>query len=250
MTTSPAEPWYVTAFGADYRTVYPQRDLESARSEIAWAYGAGIRGRVLDLCCGFGRHALALRELGVEVYGLDLSSELLGDASGLGGEASIAGRLVRGDVRRLPFREGAFDSLVNLFSSFGYFTDKGDREVLDEIARVLRPGGVCLFDLMLPERIREQLVPESRRETDAGLLIERRSLEEDGQRVVKRVSLEGADGELLEWREDVRLYEPEEFAELLAEAGLEITGRFGGLGGEKFDGDAIRQVVLAHTLQD
>jgi SAM-dependent methyltransferase len=245
VTSSPAEPWYVTAFGGDYRTVYPLRDLESARREIAWAHGAGIRGRALDLCCGFGRHTLALRELGVEVFGLDLSPELLGDADRLGGEASISGRLVRGDVRCLPFGAESFDSIVNLFSSFGYFTDEGDRGVLAEIARVLRPGGVCLFDLMLPERIRAQLVPESRRETDAGLLIERRSLEEEGRRVVKRVSLQAPSEDLLEWREDVRLYEPDEFAALLVNAGLEITGRFGGLAGEAFDEGAVRQVVLA-----
>jgi len=201
---------------------------------------------VLDLCCGFGRHALALRELGVDVYGLDLSEDLLRDSSELMGEASIAGRLVRGDSRALPFAEESFDGLVNLFSSFGYFGDQGDHEVLREVMRVLRPGAVCLFDLMLPARIREELVPESRRETGAGLLIERRSLEEEGRRVVKRVRLEGPEGEVQEWCEDVRLYEPEELVELLESAGLELTGRYGGLAGEPFDEAATRQVVLVH----
>ena len=245
MTATAGDPWYVTAFRSEYRTVYPHRDLESARREIAWAHGVGLEGRVLDLCCGFGRHALAFRELGVDVYGVDLSADLLRDSHELRGEVSIAGRLVRGDARALPFVEGCFDGLVNLFNSFGYFGVRGDREVLRQVVRVLRPGAPCLFDLMLPARIREDLVPESRRETDAGLLIERRSLEEEGRRVVKRVSLQAPSGDLLEWREDVRLYEPDEFAALLVNAGLEITGRFGGLAGEAFDEGAVRQVVLA-----
>ncbi len=245
MTASSGDPWYVTAFRSEYRVVYPHRDLDSARAEVAWAHGVGLEGRVLDLCCGFGRHALTLRELGVEVYGVDLSPDLLGDSSELTGEASIMGRLVRGDVRALPFAGESFDGLVNLFSSFGYFGAEGDRDVLREVVRVLRPGAPCLFDLMLPARIREDLVPESRRETDAGMLVERRSLEGDGRRIVKRVRLEGKEGEVLEWREDVRLYEPDELGELLDDAGLEITGRFGGLAGEAFDEAATRQVVLA-----
>jgi len=245
VTATSGDPWYVTAFRSEYRTVYPHRDLESARAEIAWAHGVGLEGRVLDLCCGFGRHALALRELGVDVYGVDLSADLLRDSRELRGEVSIAGRLVRGDARALPFVEGCFDGLVNLFSSFGYFGVQGDREVLRQIVRVLRPGAPCLFDLMLPAKIREDLVPESRRETSAGLLIERRSLEEEGRRVVKRVQLERPDGEVHEWCEDVRLYEPEEFVELLGDTGLELTRRFGGLTGEAFDEAATRQVILA-----
>ena len=244
MNDAPEEPWFVSAFRSEYRTVYPHRDLESARREVAWAHEVGIRGRVLDLCCGFGRHSLALRELGVEVVGVDLSTDLLRDSRILDGEASISGRRVRGDVRTLPFVDEGFDGLVNLFSSFGYFGDEGDREVLRQVERVLRPGALCLFDLMLPAKVRGGLVPESERETGAGRLIERRSLEDGGRRVVKRVRLEEPGGSVQEWREDVRLYEPEEFDELCESAGLKISGRFGGLAGEAYDERADRQVVL------
>lgn len=244
MSEQGGDPWYVTAFRSEYRSVYPHRDLESARKEVAWAHEVGIQGRVLDLCCGFGRHSLALRELGVRVVGVDLSPELLRDSHELDGEVSISDRLVRGDARTLPFVDEGFDGLVNLFSSFGYFGDEGDQEVLKEVVRVSRAGALCLFDLMLPSTIRAGLVPESKRETEVGLLIERRSLEEAGRRVVKRVRLEGRAGEVQEWREDVRLYEPEELEELFEGAGLEVMGRFGGLAGEDFDEAASRQVVL------
>jgi hypothetical protein len=63
--------------------------------------------------------------------------------------------------------------------------------------------------------------------------------------VVKRVQLESPNGERREWTEDVCLYEPEDFDALLADAGLELVARFGGLNGEPFDEDALRQVVIA-----
>jgi SAM-dependent methyltransferase len=245
MTPEEEDPWYVAAFTSEYRTVYPHRDLESARAEVAWAHSIGMKGRVLDLCCGFGRHSLALRELGVDVVGMDLSLDLLKDAPTLEGGEALAGRLTRGDVRALPFVDGSFDALVNLFSSFGYFGADGDRGVLHEVRRVLKPGAEALFDLMLPARIRAGLIPESRRDTAAGILTERRSLEDGGSRVVKRVQLENPDGEMREWIEDVCLYEPEDFDALLADAGLELVARFGGLNGEPFDEEALRQVVIA-----
>jgi ubiquinone/menaquinone biosynthesis C-methylase UbiE len=134
--------WYEEAFRADYLRVYPHRDLDSARPEVAFLLERGVRGRVLDLCCGFGRHALLLAQSGASVVGLDLSLELLSAARELPGfERALAGRLVHADASRLPFRDASFDSLVNLFSSFGYLDADGDARMLSEIARTLRAGG-------------------------------------------------------------------------------------------------------------
>ena len=60
------QAWFEEAFRDDYRAVYPHRDLEAARPEVRWLVERGARGRTLDLCCGFGRHTLLLRESGVD----------------------------------------------------------------------------------------------------------------------------------------------------------------------------------------
>lgn len=239
-----AEPWYVTAFGSDYRRVYPHRDLASARAEVAWIRGQGISGRVLDLCCGFGRHSLALAAAGADVYGLDLSAQLLSEARTLPGGERLAGRLVRADARLVPFADGAFDGLVNLFSSFGYFGDDGDRRVVAEIARVLRPGGRAVLDLMNPARIRADLVPESTTERDGVILRERRALRDGGRRVTKSVQLTLPEGAERSWREDVRMYETEEMAALLAPRDLVITAVHGAFGGAPYDERAERQILV------
>lgn len=222
-----ATPWYVAAFGPGYRDLYPHRDLESARREARWLTDHGARGRVLDLCCGFGRHTLSLCELGADAFGLDLSPALLAQARELTGTASLAGRLVRGDARVLPFAARSFDALVMLFSSFGYFDERGDRLVLEEIARVLRPGGTAIFDLMNPPYVRAKLVPESRRVRNGATIVETRRLEGDGRFVVKHVDVAVAGGESRQWRERVRLYEASEFDELLRAHGLVPRGAYG-----------------------
>ncbi len=237
------EPWYVSAFGSDYPEVYAHRDLESARQEVRHLLRAGVAGRVLDLCCGFGRHSLALAEAGVDVFGIDLSPQLLERARDLAGAAPLEGRLGRADARRLPFQDGTFDALVNLFSSFGYFGEEGDGRVLDEIARVVRPGGRVVLDLMNPDRIRAALVPHSTRETAAGRLEESRVLRDGGRRVTKRVRLVPPDGAVREWHEDVRMYEPDELEALTAARGLERLYVEGDFDGTPFGPAAPRQLL-------
>jgi SAM-dependent methyltransferase len=248
-TDASNEPWYVTAFQDAYRAVYAHRDLAAARREVAWiADGplAGVRGLVLDLCCGFGRHSFALAERGHAVIGLDLSFDLLRAARELpGGAPALAGRLTRGDMRRLPFEDAAFGAVVNLFSSFGYLGEGADAEVLDEVARVLAPGGAFVMDLMNPPAVRASVVPHSREERDGMVLEGRRALSRDGSRITKDVRLTLADGALRTWREEVRMYEPEELDALLGARGLEVLERRGDLFGGPFGEGALRQVVIA-----
>ena len=99
--------------------------------------------RLLDLCCGHGRHAVPLAQLGYRVSGLDLSRPLLARAAAAAAAQGQRVGLVEADMRRLPFADGSFDAVLNLFHAFGYLEDEAQDElVLDEVARVLAPGAV------------------------------------------------------------------------------------------------------------
>ncbi len=243
------EAWYVAAFRDEYVDVYPHRDLDSARAEVAWLVDRGVRGRTLDLCCGFGRHALALAERGVDVFGMDLSWDLLRRARDLPQGVLLEGRLARGDAQSLPYRDAAFETVVNLFSSFGYFGDDGDRRMLDGIARVLAPEGLLVMETMNPDRVRATLVPRSSRDSHGLRLDEERALADGGRRVTKKVTLTHADGRIRSWREDVRMYGLDELRKLLHERGLEVTEVDGGFAGEPSGPLAPRQIVRARRTR-
>lgn len=246
--TAPA-PWYIEAFREGYLRLYPHRDLSAARGEVRFLVDHGIHGRVLDLCCGSGRHTFALHEAGLDVTGIDLSPELLSHALASEVTAPIRARLLRADVRSLPFRAGVFDSAVNLFSSFGYFGEDGDRRVLLEFARVLAPGGQLVIDLMNPARVRANLVPYSRSERDGVVLVEQRSLVADGRLVVKDVELCNASGRV-RWREEVRLYEPDEMRRWLDAAGLACHASYGDFDGSSLLPDSPRQILFATRVRE
>ena len=243
-------PWYVEAFRSDYREVYSHRNLPAAREETQWLADdilAGVKGPLLDDCCGFGRHSLALRERGFDMFGIDLSSDLLRSSVDLErGSELLGGRLACADMRALPFEDDSFAAVLNLFTSFGYLGADGDRAALAEMLRVLRPGGILVMDLMNPTRIREGLQPSSREERDGMILESERALLDDGRRVTKRVRLTMPTGEVRSWHEDVRMYEPAELDPMLAAAGATTLRRAGAFDGRAFEAaTAERQIVVA-----
>jgi SAM-dependent methyltransferase len=239
------DPWFVEAFRAEYLRVYPHRDLPSARREAEYLVAQGVRGRVLDLGCGFGRHTLALRERGVDAFGIDLSHDLLVHAQSLPGADTLRGRLVRADARRIPLEPASLDAVVVLFSSFGYFDEGGDRAVLSEIWRVSKPGARLVLDLMNPARVRSDLVPRSTKRSSGASLEERRSFEDGGRRVVKDVRFVPDSGEERRWRESVRMYEAAEIGDLLRAQGFALLGSHGGFDSSPFTAASERQIVRA-----
>ncbi len=217
-------PWWQTAFGAHYSEVYAHRDDAAAMYEVAALLPHLPTGPVLDAGCGAGRHLAALRAAGVPAVGFDFSGDLLAQARTRPG---CRGHLARGDLRVLPV-SGDLAAVLLLFTVFGYFSDEQNAQVLRALGDLLAPNGVLVLDLPDADRLRAALVPESRRQTPRGELIERRRLV--GQRVVKTVSLPG-----LEYEESVRLYADGDLRELAVAAGLHVGACWPGLRGPSVD---------------
>ena len=112
-------------------------------AQILSLIGVDAGASILDLCCGVGRHAVELARLGYRVTGVDRTSGYLDEARERAKDAGVEVELVEEDMRSFR-REGAFDAVLNLFTSFGYFEDRDDdRKVVRNIHSSLKEGGGC-----------------------------------------------------------------------------------------------------------
>jgi len=144
---------------AAYASEYDDRRVRGRRNEylervryraLLHAIGAGARDRrVLDVGCGTGRGPLALRQAGFgDITALDYTASMLDIARDKLAAATTGGRvrLLRGDAFALPFPDASFDLVVSLRFVHMFRFDL-QRELIAEMARVCRPGGLVVTEL-------------------------------------------------------------------------------------------------------
>ncbi|MHC4994938.1 MAG: class I SAM-dependent methyltransferase [Planctomycetota bacterium] len=241
--TPNATDWYTHSFGELYPILYAHRDDTSARAEVAALIDlVGLKppARVLDICCGAGRHLQTLLDLGFDAHGVDLSEHLLRLAEGRPG---LAGRVTHADVRNLPF-EGEFDAAVNLFTSFGYFpTDEENEAALGQMVKTLRTGGVLVMDLVNRAWLERVFEPTDNFTTENPRLtveIRRRLV---GDRAEKDTVATDEQGNARTFFESVRLFKPDEMHAMLERAGVGDLRFFGSHEGIELAPDAPRMIV-------
>lgn len=239
---STGAPWYRRAFGPLYPILYAHRDSAEAERALRIALPALPRGPTLDLACGAGRYLRALRAAGRTAFGLDLSLPLLLRARSEPAPPPV----VAGDMRALPFRDGAFASVLCMFSSFGYFEDEeDDGAALADVARVLRPGGAFLLDLGNRARVVADALPSSEREAGGLHVLETRRVVDGGRAVEKDVCIRDAAGATIEqYTERLRLYEKGEIEAIAAPLSLVVRIAWGGYDGSAYDSRAPRMILL------
>jgi len=107
-------------------------------------------GFVLDVACGTGRHTIPLSTVGYSMVGLDISRSLLKIAK----QRNRTVQVIRGDMRSLPFKAGAFVTAVSMDTTFGYLSSKmEDLQSLTELHRVLRQEGALVLDVFNQEQL-------------------------------------------------------------------------------------------------
>jgi D-alanine-D-alanine ligase len=200
--------------------------------------------RVLDLCCGQGRHAVPLARAGYRMTGLDRSPYLLGEAQRSAERAGVEVQWVRGDMRWLPWN-GQFDACVNLFTAFGYFDDEAENEqVLHQVCRVLKPGGMFLLDVSNRDYYLMRLWPNGWRRHGRAVILEDTSFDPvTGRFTMTFTWAEGANWESL--THSVRHYTAPELAGMLRRAGLTPVAYYGDFDGSDFELHSRRLIVVA-----
>lgn len=184
--------------------------------------------KVLDLCCGQGRHSLELVRRGCKhVEGLDRSHYLIQRAKSAAKKEGLNVRFREGDARKLPYPPDTFDVVMILGNSFGYFESlHDDLVVLKQAFKVLKPWGRLIIDVADGEYLRENFQPRSWEWIDGKHFVCReRTLSVDEQRLISREVITHADkGVIADQFYAERLYSRDTLFALLERAGFtEIT---------------------------
>lgn len=233
--------WYKEWFGQDYLDLYSHRDEEEAERHVAFVARVldGERPRaVLDLACGAGRHTAAMRRRGFRTLGVDLSLTLLAQRHDL--------PRVAGDMRCLPFRDSSFDWVLNFFTSFGYFQQERENfQVLQEIVRLLSPGGRFLIDILNSAHTLRHLKPRETQVLEGRRVEIERWYDAASRRINKRIVVHTSGKTPARcFLESVRAYSQEEVTIGLHWAGLEVDELFGNFDGDPYSRDSERLIIV------
>lgn len=129
-----------SGFGAQRR--YPNEELLRFMGTHFFGMDRALRGdvNILELGCGSGANLWMIAREGYQAYGIDLSPVALNLCKTMLDNWGVAAHLTPGDMSKLPYSSDMFDAVIDVFSSY-CLNELDFHRCLDEIVRVLKPGG-------------------------------------------------------------------------------------------------------------
>lgn len=220
-----------------------------------WLAQARIHGGpILELGCGTGKLAIPLAEAGFSVTGLDNSPALLELAASKNGDV----QWVEGDMRSFDLGRG-FTLIMLPSNNLGHLhTPEDFAECIGSVKRHLRPGGVFVIDVFVPDlklllqgEADEYLLTDyDHPEGQGRVRVMARSRYESSTQIRRTTTIRKVAGE----RDavgslDLKMYFPRELEALLRCHGLYIAARYGGHAGEPFDDSSRWQIVVCSETE-
>lgn len=204
--------------------------------------------KILDLCCGFGRHSLEMSRRGLEITGVDITSSYIERAKKSAQQEELPCNFRCEDVRKLKDKE-LYDGVVCMWNSFGYTEDSSDDDIiLQKVHQALKPGGFVLLDTPGKEVIASGFEANTWFERDGMQILLEYSIELNWT-VLKNRWLFFEKDKKREFEFSQRIYSALELAQLLYKNGFDDIDIWGSWDGDPYDDKAERLIVMGKKLQ-
>ncbi|MCL2184410.1 MAG: class I SAM-dependent methyltransferase [Treponema sp.] len=230
---------------ADAVTRLSRFNLYGQTPENEWKQPLTSAPKILDLCCGLGRISTELAMMGFSVTGVDLNESFLNTAK----EDALAENLnieyIHSDARTF-IRPDFFDTIVNLYISFGYFENRqDDLKVLRNAYTSLKKDGTFIIETLGKEiAVRDFIENEWFERAGCKVLTSYAPL--DSWAFLKNRWILLKDGKKVEKTFVQRLYSGSELKTILQEAGFEKIDIYGDWDESSYDQHARMLIAVCN----
>jgi 2-polyprenyl-3-methyl-5-hydroxy-6-metoxy-1,4-benzoquinol methylase len=239
--------WWEKYFDDNYLKLYSYTE-NSAPTEVESVLrmlNLKPPAKILDLCCGFGRHSLVLARNGFEVTGLDLSERFLAQARRKADESGIKITLEQRDMREIQ-HENEFDAVINLFTAFGFFhTEAEDIKVLKGVAKALKPDGQFIIDSINRDYVIHSGQWQRWNIENGTAILEERFFDFFKSRLEIIHHLVNHKTQDRKLESSFRLYTLREMLAMFAKIGLVLTDVYGDFDGSQYSAKSPRMILVA-----
>jgi SAM-dependent methyltransferase len=227
--------------------LFDQEKWDGIREEVDQLTGLlriEQKSKILDLCCGPGRHTLEFARRGHQVTGVDRTKRYLKSAKEQAQTEGLNIEFIESDMRLFK-RENTYDAAIMMFTSFGYFERPADdQKVIKNVYKSLKPSGSFILELVGKEVLTRIFRKRDWREAHGTFLLEERKPDETWEHLCNRWII-FKDNSKKEFEFRLRIYSATELVKLLKECGFQETHVYGDLKSSPYNQEANRLVVLA-----
>jgi SAM-dependent methyltransferase len=239
--------WWQKFFDEHYLRVYKELEKETSREVEAIIRMMDLKpkAKILDLCCGYGRHSIELVQRGFQVTGYDLSDFFIEKAKKDSVDSGVEVEFVKGDMRKLPF-DKEFDAVVNIFTSFGFFDKESDDfKVTKGVSRALKKGGLFLLDLKNREYLIRNFQRRRWRQQEDFIMLEDNFFDLFTSRWELTRTLIFENGRKKENSFSLRMYSFTEILNLLKKSGFILESVYGDFDFREYSLDSPRMILIS-----
>jgi SAM-dependent methyltransferase len=240
--TSNDPNWYEGWFDSPYyHLLYRNRNFQEAElfiRNLIERLDIKMESKILDVACGRGRHSIYLNRLGMQVDGIDLSDESIRHALQFENEGL---HFYKHDMRH-PFRIEAYDVVVNLFTSFGYFERRTEHvEAIAALRENLKPDGIFIIDYLNAHKVSNTLPVKEELDREGVVFQIHKFL--DDKSIVKDIQF-NSEGKDFHYRETVKGFTRDDFESFFEQVGFETINVFGDYHLNDFDLENSDRLIL------